>query len=424
MSLEKLRAKREQLEKESAKTFRNMDKIINESQRVAEVARNSEQILDDLDREFEEQTGLKGKDVAFLFVAVGLQIARWVIANQLTEVESAGHGNKKEDALHELQKKIMGIFGSGEYIEESEYYASMEHIITTLGVPYDATASLTEESIESLKNKGRFWDFDLEKLIPKEKLNLFKGGNHRFSTLGHDPILGLIFGTGNILTNTITCVKTPIALGGINIPVIITNHVVYTSDFKDPRIADYASTIVMLDTVVDRIIDQPEAFVAAFIKQVIHIGTDLYTPCGIQIPGANLILSNSNVETLAKYISTGDIIKVGISAKLAILINTIISTLHMMTYDEKTNISRDLYNVKTKKIIMYSNLIASASNVVWVGANLYCGRENAIKELDVGGLLVTIYRLITDREYISKIKEEFIYGRFKDMINGKDLELE
>lgn len=36
---------------------------------------------------------------------------------------------------------------------------------------------------------------------------LFIGANHRFATLGHDPILGLIFGTANIMTNTITTVK-------------------------------------------------------------------------------------------------------------------------------------------------------------------------------------------------------------------------
>ncbi len=41
----------------------------------------------------------------------------------------------------------------------------------------------------------------------------------------------------------------------------------------------------------------------------------------IQIPGANLILSNTQVEKLTGYISSGDIFKVGTSAKLADLIN-------------------------------------------------------------------------------------------------------
>lgn len=94
---------------------------------------------------------------------------------------------------------------------------------------------------------------------------------------------------GNIMTNTITCVKTPAFLSGI--PVLTTNHVVYTSDFKDPRIATYGSTAVMLQQAAERTKDQPGAFIVSLIKQLIHIGTDFYTPCGIQIPGANLILS-------------------------------------------------------------------------------------------------------------------------------------
>lgn len=34
------------------------------------------------------------------------------------------------------------------------------------------------------------------------------GTTHRYRTLGHDPILGWIFGTANILTNSLTKYKT------------------------------------------------------------------------------------------------------------------------------------------------------------------------------------------------------------------------
>ena len=299
----------------------------------------------------------------------------------------------------------------------------MEHIITKMGVPYDATATLTEKSLSALTKKDREWDFDVSEMLPKEKLSLFKGANHRFATLGHDPILGLLFGTGNIMTNTITCVKTPVSVGGMGIPVLTTNHVVFTSDYKDPRIATYGSTLVMFQHVFERTKDQPSAFVASLIKQIIHIGTDLYTPCGIQIPGANLILSNAQVEKLTSYISTGDIIKVGASARLAELINLLISTLHTLMYDSSMVISRNLYSVKTRKIIMYSNAIATGSNVLWVGGNMLAGNERAIKQLDIGGLIVTIKRLMNDTEYIRQIKEEFIFGDFNKMIQGKKLNL-
>lgn len=423
-SLEELHKKREQIKDNSDITLRNMQKLADESNRVANVAHDADSIIKDLDREFEEVTGLKGNDIKFLFVAVGLQVARIIIINELTKIEPAGAGNKNEARLHEFQEELLGKFNSRECVKERPYYASMEHIITRLGVPYDATASLSNKTIENLIGKNREWDFDIESMIPTEKMSLFKGANHRFATLGHDPILGLIFGTGNIMTNTITCVKTPLAVGGIGIPILATNHVVYTSDFKDPRIATYGSTAVMLEQTVTRTLEQPSAFVAALIKQIIHIGTDLYTPCGIQIPGANLILSNTDTEKLTQYIGAGDIVKIGASAGIAELINLLISTLHSLMYDTSMPISRELYNVRTRKIIMYSNAIATGSNVLWVGGNLLAGNEGAIKQLDIGGLLVMIKHLISDTKYIRQIKEEFILQGFNNLIEGDDLNLE
>lgn len=226
------------------------------------------------------------------------------------------------------------------------------------------------------------------------------------------------------MTNTITCVKSPAIVNGLGIPILTTNHVVFTSDFKDPRIATYGSTAIMLKNTIERTKEQPSAFVASLIKQIIHIGTDLYTPCGIQIPCANLILSNTEVERITQYISAGDIIKIGTSATLAELINFLISTLHMLMYDPTSFISRDVYTVRTKKIILYSNLIASSSNVLWITGNMIAGNESALEQLDIGGLIITIKRLLTDTSYIRKIKEEFVFGRFNEIIQGEDLQLE
>ena len=55
---------------------------------------------------------------------------------------------------------------------------------------------------------------------------------------------------------------------------------------------------------------------------------------------------------------------------------------------------------------------------------MYSGNEKAIKDLDIGGLLVTLYHLIYDTRYIQKIKEEFVLNGFKDMIKGDKLKLE
>lgn len=423
MERDELKRKRAVLKDSSGRTLDNMQKVAEESTRVAEVAHNAKETIESLDKEFELQTGLQGNDTKFLFAAVGLQLARIAILNEYAKVEPAGK-NRIEEKLSELQKRLLENLRDGVDIVDRPYYASLEHIVTKKGVPYDATAPLSEDTIQRLKEELKVWRFDPSIWIPEEKLGLFRGGNHRFSTLGHDPILGLIFGTGNIMTNTITCVKSPIQLGTVEIPVLTTNHVIYTTDYTDPRIGIYGSTAVMLQKAAERAVDQPTAFIASLIKQILHIGTDLYTPCGIQIPGVNLVLSTHNVEQLTQSISTGDLLKIGVAAKLAEFINMLIGSLHGLMYDPSTSGPRDIYSVRTRKILLYSNLIATSSNVIWVGANMYVGNENAAAQLDIGGLIITIGRLINDTEYVRQIKEEFVLGGFKKMIQGNSLNLE
>ena len=72
---------------------------------------------------------------------------------------------------------------------------------------------------------------------------------------------------------------------------------------------------------------------------------------------------------------------------------------------------------------MYSNVIASASNVIDVGIKMALDDKLAIKDLDIGGLIVTIHRLLTDTKYIHAIKEEFVISEFNKLILGNDLNL-
>ena len=74
MNLEELQRRRQELQREeeavqkrqnrlyddAESILANMEMIGNESARVADVAHNAKEILDDLDREFELQTGVKG----------------------------------------------------------------------------------------------------------------------------------------------------------------------------------------------------------------------------------------------------------------------------------------------------------------------------------------------------------------------------
>ncbi|MFR3299097.1 MAG: hypothetical protein ACLTQH_04435, partial [Fusobacterium sp.] len=108
----------------------DMKKIRNETSRVKKLASNSAEILDDLDNQFEKRTGLQKKDIPFLFTAIGLQIARIVIFNELTKIEKAGNGNRNEKALKNFQNKILNKkeveknYKKNPYPEDKLYYAT------------------------------------------------------------------------------------------------------------------------------------------------------------------------------------------------------------------------------------------------------------------------------------------------------------
>lgn len=80
----------------------------------------------------------------------------------------------------------------------------------------------------------------------------------------------------------------------------------------------------------------------------------------------------------------------------------IIGLLHGFMFDESRDHSKKLYEVRTRKILCISNSLASAGNIA------YSIISEDWKKLDVGGIMVSLYRLFTDVRFITKVKSEFI----------------
>ena len=391
---EKINRQFENIISKSEEVSKNMKEFVEINNRKLDNFEKLDKIVEDIDKEFAEKTGiLNKKDQMFLWTAVALQVSRMYIISEITKVENAQKGELEKSLKKFQQEKIFKNFQNTEDIVNQEYRASLKQILTDK-VPYDATAG-----------GGKF--------------ELFKGANHRFATLGHDPVLGYIFGTANILTNTITTVE---------IPLVLTHHIKYDEIYRNPEIVNLASTGLMFLKVGERIKEDKIAVALALIKQAIHIGTDLYTPKGIQIPGANLVLSKKNAENLTKYISTGDIIKVTSSAIIAMVINFIIGILHNLLYNETDDISRELYNVRTQKILKVSNIIAESLNMAYVGTNvgigMYTGNSTLIKEgvkrIDLGGYIVAIHQIVKSSLVQEKIRREYLENRLYDKFLGEN----
>lgn len=370
-------------------TERVANDIIND-QRVKEIISSAVkeygENLDRIDYEFKQLTKLQDADAGFVFGATAFQVIRIFFINWLTKIEPAGKGSL-ETSLKNLQKKIFKPLDKTPG-DNRLLYASKHHILDNRGVPYDATS---------------FADFNND---------IFKGANHRFGTLGHDPLLGLIFGTANIMTNTITCPPSKSIFEEINV-LPETFNVTYDIRGKNPQIVSADPfgvsaqflTLLMLASAANRILVEPDAAAAALIKQIIHIGTDLYTPMGIQLPFENLILDKATTERLTSYVNMGDIVKVGGQAAGAIAINWLVAAIHGCSHfnkDDGTEFCFKMHQVRTKKILLISNSIATSSSVIQAAIT-----KNP-RNLDIGGAAVLIYRLFTDTKFISKLKQEFM----------------
>lgn len=367
MSSENLRKKRNLIIEKIDNNLSEINDIYEETNRVKTVAENTRVILDDLDKQFCEKTGLNSEEVALMFFAVGLQIARQYLLTKFP----------KRLSDKEAAKKVKGKKEEHSNRKHRYYNPSLEEIASN-PVPFDANIG----SNGNLKGGGKM--------------------GHRVTTLGHDPILGLIFGTANIATSTLTTSS------------FLSFHI-YTENKRD-YFKSKASTYKVLEATVNKTLYQgiegKKIIATSFIKEIIHLQSDMYTKNSLPIP----FISAMNPKLASKLAERGldmaNILTVSKQVTYAMFINDIIAMLHSLFYDGNTEMEEKLHEVKTRKIIAYSDMIASASNL---GVVAFTKNLNL---LDIGGIGVTILEFIKYREFQKKVKEEFIFGSYKNMVMG------
>ena len=376
MDLEELRKKRMELSGRADKNIRHMKEIAQESERVRDVAANSDKILNDIEAQFENCTGLNKLDVSFLFLATALQVVRQYIFTKFPERlddqtaanQTRGHNKEVAGRCHRY------------------YNPSLEEIING-HVPFDANIGANG----ALKGGGSM--------------------GHRVTALGHDPILGLVVGTTNIATSTLTNKD-------------LNSYHIYTNENNRDYFRNRANTGLVFSKTGDKLLHQglegKKIVGASLMKEIIHLKSDLHTKNSLPLPFLSVIDARMASDLAQRGLDMSNVVTVGKQATYSIMINTIIAMIHGLFYDESQYVNRKVYEVKTRKILSYSNLIASTSNVIYVGGSMLAGNQAALKNLDIGGLLVTIYRIASDARFIREIKREFIEQEFFAQIRGTE----
>ena len=351
--------------------------------------------IDEINREFSIKTGLQGYDLSFIAIATALQTIKWICLPEIGHSFDPNERKKHDDAEIEAEHKA----SLNKY--KDQHYSNSS----------DSTASYWEPKKNEQHKKS--WMEILFTKAPYDKikgsaaldLNL-SGTNHRLKTLGHDPILGWVFGTMNFMTDTATL-----------------------ADFRSFRIRDsqWQDEPVFIGQVFQESVDltlyDKHCLAAALVAQGAHLASDSFTKMGLPIPFLSTLSPDFASKLYSEHYDSlcfaRDCKVVAISAVISSLINMIISFTHGMFYEARRNgVTRDLYEVRTRKILLISNTIATSSNL------LYCGISKNIHKLDIGGTIVTIMRLFSDVKFISSIKEEFVQSKIDNDLNDQLAELD
>lgn len=101
-------------------------------------------------------------------------------------------------------------------------------------------------------------------------------------------------------------------------------------------------------------------------------------------------------------------------------IDSLIALIHSLFYKEISG-SRRLYEVRTRRILLYSNLIASSSNIIAAAVAQYMGMDGK-RIADWGGYLNTLRHLAFDRKFINEVKRDFLKNELYDRIVGSEYE--
>lgn len=375
MTLAELKEKRANIENDYQNHLDNMETIKNETLRVQNVAGNAAKIFDELDKEFEQKTGLTKIDCTFLFFAVALQVARQYLFTKFPIRQDDQTAAKNTPGHHE------------EHSDRDHWYynPTLEQILTN-PVPFDANVG----SNGALAGAGKL--------------------GHRAAALGHDPVLGLIVGTSNIATSTLTTWN-------------FQSFHIRTNDLGKDFFSEKAKTHLVFQKTFNKLfsegLDGKEKVALSLAKEIIHLKSDINTKNSLPLP----LISSINpkiASSLAKYgLDMENLAVVGKQIAGAALVNLLIAMTHGLFYfcNNDSNVSKDLYEVRTRKILSYSNIIASVSNLAVVGIT-----QN-LNLLDVGGFIVTLHRIYTDQKFIHEVKRQFLLGNFNKMIEGEELKL-
>lgn len=272
------------------------------------------------------------------------------------------------------------------------YMPSLEEIQTN-PVPFDAT--MGAKQYKALQDFGYL--------------------GHRGATPGHDPLFGLLFGTANIATSTLTNWRMEsyhIYSGTYGNASGI--HDIFSCRAQTPLVFSHT-----FDKLLHQGMDGKIIIGASVLKEIQHLRSDLYSKNSLPLPAVSAINPTLAGELAKRGFDAANALDIVKQFTYALAIDTLIWLIHGLYYDTSEGLTRSMYEIRTRKILIYSNLLATVSNVI-VATIRQCLGANGVRVADWGGYINTVRHIAADAKFIREIKQDFLKNELYDRIVGDE----
>lgn len=401
--------------------------------RMASIAAEGSSVIDNIDDQFCKVTKLDKVDMAFLFFAVALQVGRILLQPKLDFNFEKIDREDRDDATAsgKNEKKICGQDAEDNKTDNVKSEKYPDNVTMFLyPVPYDAMKGTERIIIPGVSPFGK----------------QITGANHHSVTMGHDPVLGYLFGPVNILTRTISFKNPTIQTSKVGVTEQTLSDILRESDpakrvaFSKIHSGQYVtekdiSKKDLINEISETVSEDKKRITLSVARHALHIQSDKYCRDGLPIPFISPELAQKlidmdwnsvELERLLKLIGK-NMSTIGKQEMISAVINAIIEQIHKLCYKPECGLSYDLYCVKTHKIIVTSNVIASSSNILAVALGCFIGVETGnvkmIKDsanmADIGGIIETVHRLVKDQKFIYEVKREYLRNEWDDYVEQR-----
>ncbi len=348
--------------------------------------------------DFERNSELTDTDIAFVVVGITIR-----------EIVSHIFRAMKIDRISDKEAAKKVHLGKKEKSQRTEkYFASIPQIIAN-PVPYDAITSSNAE-IKSEVSLG--------------------GMNHRFKTIGHDPILGFIFGTANIMTNTIT-LSTGVSFE--NILPFKTYHVgtMLRSELEPAKgvmdkLYERADTREMFISIINRVQnDYQEGFKAlgtAIIKELMHLMSDVKTAHSLPIPFTGVISPDIS-RRMQLYLGMDSLVLASNTTEYIVAkmvdYGVLVAREFWWKNVEKGVCDEQCLQTRLKKIETFINDGAIlGENVYMVRKLISSDIKLAIQGYSFGNVLHSVKTIINNEVIINQLRHEYVVIHATEYINN------